>query len=115
MKYAFRKLIGLAVVVSVCSTLAIGANAATIESTAKSSQNVVVAASVTYGWVCTHDGVGVNLRASQSTSSTILAKIPEGTKVTISSVLSNWYKVSYGGKTGYIARGYLIDEYGDAI
>lgn len=114
MKNMSRKFIGLAVVVSVCTTLTIGASAATKEITTNSSQSVVVAA-VTYGWVCTQDGVGVNLRASQSTSSTILAKIPEGTKVTISSVLSNWYKVSYNGQTGYIARGYLIDEYGDAI
>lgn len=75
----------------------------------------MITASVTYGWVCTHDGVGVNLRASQSTSSTILAKIPEGTKVKISSILLNWYKVTYDGQAGYIARGYLIDEYGDAI
>ncbi len=114
MKNVFRKFVGLALVVSVCTTLVIGASAATKETTENSDQSMVVAA-VTYGWVCTHDGVGVNLRESQSTSSTILAKIPEGTKVTITSVLSDWYKVSYSGKTGYIARGYLIDEYGDAI
>jgi uncharacterized protein YgiM (DUF1202 family) len=114
MKDMLRKIIGLAMVVSLCTSLTIGANAATNE-TLKNSTNAEITASTTYGWVCTHDGVGVNLRESQSTSSKILAKIPEGTKVTITSILSNWYKVSYNGQTGYIARGYLIDEYGDAI
>ncbi len=114
MKNISKRIIGLAVVLSVCTALTVGTSAATVGTTANSVQNVV-ALSTTYGWVCTHDGVGVNLRASQSTSSTILAKIPEGTKVTILNVLSNWYQVSYGGQTGYIARGYLIDEYGDAI
>ena len=112
MKKFSKPIIGLMMLASIFTTLtpAIGAKASANESIVYSTQRATM-----YGWVTTHDGVGVNLRASQSTSSTILAKIPEGTKVTITSVLSNWYKVTYNGQTGYIARGYLVDEYGDSI
>ncbi|GEM_PF-2999598 len=114
MKRFSKKIMGLVMIASISTTLipAVGTFAATTDT---NLTQYSVTRATTYGWVCTRDGVGVNLRASQSTSSTILAKIPEGTKVTITSVLSDWYKVTYNGQTGYIARGYLIDEYGDAI
>jgi uncharacterized protein YgiM (DUF1202 family) len=113
MKRLTKKIMGLAIVASISTSLV--PSAGILAASPDKSLTQYSVAATTYGWVCTQDGVGVNLRASQSTSSTILAKIPEGTKVTITSVLSNWYKVTYNGQTGYIARGYLIDEYGDAI
>lgn len=95
------------------SLFAVQANAATKNAQA---QKAASAKSYEDGWICTHDGVGVNLRKSQSTKSAIVTKIPEGAKVKVLSNVSKtgWYKVSYKGKTGYVKASYVIDKYGDA-
>lgn len=50
---------------------------------------------------------GVRLRQEASTSSTVLKSLSNGTKVEITDTLTDWYKVSYNGKTGFIASDYV--------
>lgn len=52
-------------------------------------------------------GETVNLRSEPSTSSTILASMKKGEKVTKISEENDWIKVKYGNTTGYVA-GYLV-------
>ena len=50
----------------------------------------------------------LNLRASATTSAAVLAAIPKNTQVAIiSKNASNWYKVTYNGKTGWVSGAYL--------
>lgn len=49
----------------------------------------------------------LNLRQAPSTNSAILAQIPNGTSVNVSSLSSGWAKVTYCGKTGYVSLDYL--------
>ncbi len=51
----------------------------------------------------------LNLRDQPGTSGMILTTIPKGKTVTILSEKdeNGWYKVSYGGKTGYVSGSYL--------
>ena len=49
----------------------------------------------------------LNLRESTSTSSSILAQIPNGTAVPVASISSGWAKVTYLGKSGYVSTAYL--------
>ncbi len=51
--------------------------------------------------------VNLNLRRSASTSATVLVTIPRGKAVTYLGTHGSWYKVSYGGKTGYVASKYV--------
>lgn len=79
---------------------------------------VATAASAVTGVVDTH-GAPLTLRATASTSGTVLASIPEGTALTIlcktngTSVTgvfgttSTWDRVSHGGRTGYVSAAYL--------
>lgn len=49
----------------------------------------------------------LNLRASASTDAKVLASIPNGATVTVSEITSDWAKITYNGKTGYVAIRYL--------
>ena len=50
----------------------------------------------------------LNLRASATTSAAVLAAIPKNTQVIVLSKNgSNWYNVTYNGKTGWVAGQYL--------
>lgn len=49
----------------------------------------------------------VNLRSEASTSSSILAELKNGTKITVVSTANGWCKVTYSGKTGYIKQDYV--------
>ena len=65
--------------------------------------------------VGTSDGSGsVNLRASASTGAQVLAQIPSGTQVTVSSDDGSWCVVSYQGMTGYVMSAY-ISYTGDSL
>ncbi|WP_099203145.1 C40 family peptidase [Miniphocaeibacter massiliensis] len=54
------------------------------------------------GWVKSN----LNLRKSANTSSSILATIPKGTKVS-GTEINGWVKVKYSGKTGYVSKSYI--------
>lgn len=49
----------------------------------------------------------LNLRSRATTQSAILSTIPSGSNINYISSHGSWYKVSYGGKTGYVASQYL--------
>ena len=53
----------------------------------------------------------LNVRENASTDSTIVARIPKGTVVTVTATLGNWYKISaaYDSKdiVGYVAKEYI--------
>ena len=49
----------------------------------------------------------LNLRSEASTSSKILAQIPNGQTVTVESISQGWAKVTYFGATGYVSLDYL--------
>ena len=50
----------------------------------------------------------LNLRQSAVTSAAVLASIPKNTQVNIlSKSASNWYNVTYNGKTGWVSGSYL--------
>lgn len=58
-------------------------------------------------WVKT-SGSNLNMRQKADTSSSILCKIPNGSQITVyGSASNNFYKASYGGKTGYVSASYI--------
>lgn len=52
-------------------------------------------------------GSTVNLRKTDTTSGTIIAKVPVGSAVTVEVDLGQWCKVTYNGKTGYMMSNYI--------
>ncbi|OCA84655.1 SH3 domain-containing protein [Bacillus sp. FJAT-27986] len=52
----------------------------------------------------------LNMRSNASTSGTRILTIPKDKVVTATAKSSSWYKVSYGGKTGWVSGSY-IKEY----
>ncbi len=62
--------------------------------------------------VANTDGAGVNLRAAPSTSADIVARLPEGTELTVvgESVSADgyvWWPVKYKNQNGYVVADYL--------
>lgn len=54
---------------------------------------------------------GLNLRSQPSANAEVLTSVPANAKVkVVDSSNSEWYKVSYNGKTGYVAAKYLTEE-----
>ena len=49
----------------------------------------------------------LNMRKSSSSSSDVVSVLKKGTKVTINGSSGSWYKVTVGGKTGYVAKKYI--------
>ncbi len=49
----------------------------------------------------------LNMRKKASTESDVVCVLREGAKVTIKDTSGSWYKVSSGGKTGYVAKKYI--------
>ena len=52
----------------------------------------------------------LNLRQDASTSSKVLAQIPQKTKLEVESVDNTWSKTTYNNKTGYVMSKYLAVE-----
>jgi len=52
-------------------------------------------------------GNGVNFRSGPGTDYEIYACLPKGTFVTVDGVDGIWYKVSYGGNSGYMSSEYV--------
>lgn len=60
--------------------------------------------------VNTGDGTTLNLRSSWSSSSSSLARIPDGTVVTSTGIVSNgWIRINYNGTVGYISGDYAVE------
>ena len=49
----------------------------------------------------------LNMRKSASTDSSVVKVLREGAKVTINDTKGSWYKVTAGGKTGYVSKKYI--------
>ncbi len=49
----------------------------------------------------------VNLRASRSTRSTLVKKIPKGAEITVKAVKGSWAEVTYGKYSGYVMTDYI--------
>ncbi len=49
----------------------------------------------------------LNLRSGATTSSKILAQIPNGQTVSVEGIQSGWAKVTYSGSSGYVSLDYL--------
>lgn len=58
-------------------------------------------------YVQTENGGGLNLRSDASTSSEILAEIPNKTVLTVTEAIKGWAKVSYNGHTGWVSTSYI--------
>lgn len=60
------------------------------------------------GYVYNTGGVNLNLRAKPTTASSIVAKMPEGTALTVTGdVTAGFYPVSYNGKAGYASAQFI--------
>ena len=55
----------------------------------------------------------VNMRRSASSSATILEKLSADAEVTVLGASGNYYKVTYGSRTGYIMKSYLTAKTAD--
>jgi len=72
------------------------------------ASNPNAAASTTIMFVKTsRPGSNLNMRAGASTSSSVVASLAYGTKVTVHSISGSWAKVTANGKTGYVSTQYL--------
>ena len=60
------------------------------------------------GYVGDTDNLGLFMRTSPSTNSTVVLTIPQGATLNIVAKNGEWYKVSYGGKTGYAHSDYIV-------
>ena len=60
-----------------------------------------------YAYVDT-DNSTLNLRSDATTDSSRLTSIPGRTVVAIEGIKNGWFKVTYGGKTGYISGDYVL-------
>lgn len=58
--------------------------------------------------VYSDNGKGANMRAKQSTSSSLLDRIPENAEVTVLDTSGDWSRVTYAGRTGYVMSKFLI-------
>ncbi|MDP4108759.1 MAG: NlpC/P60 family protein [Bacillota bacterium] len=52
-------------------------------------------------------GSSVNMRKDSSTGANIIETLSKGTRVEITGVKNDWYKVTVNGKTGYISSDYI--------
>ena len=50
----------------------------------------------------------VNLRASRSTRSTLVKKIPKGAAITVKAVKGSWAEVTYGKYSGYVSQNFCV-------
>ncbi|TCI26922.1 hypothetical protein EVJ32_03985 [Exiguobacterium sp. SH5S4] len=60
----------------------------------------------------------VNMRSAMTTSASIVTTIPKGATVTYMSThgaTGSWFKVTYGGKTGYVAQRYFSQVEGGTV
>ena len=73
--------------------------------TAAEAETLEVVSSYPY---TTKTKVKVNLRASKSTRSTLVKKIPEGAEITVSAVKGSWATVKYGKYSGYVKTDYIV-------
>ena len=63
--------------------------------------------------VSTPDGGTLNMREQPSKNADIIARIPNGTPVDVIGTTTDWYKLDYNGKEGWVMSKYLTDPSSD--
>ena len=53
-------------------------------------------------------------RTPNSSQANVITKIPEGMQVTVLGASGNFYRVEYGGETGYVFKQYVEESAGGA-
>jgi len=53
---------------------------------------------------------GLNLRKEASSSSELIITIPNGAKLNVSEERSGWYRVEYGGQTGWVSKEFTSEN-----
>lgn len=71
------------------------------------AETVGAAKATTFAKTTYQPTVNLNMRSGASTKHKVLVTIPKGSKVTSTSRIGDWYKVTYKGKTGYVSVKYL--------
>ena len=61
-------------------------------------------------YVQTENGGSLNLRKDASTSSEVLAEIPDKTVLSVTEAIEGWAKVSYNGHTGWVSTTYIREN-----
>ena len=64
-------------------------------------------AAIGYGKVSA-GGSTLNMRSGAGTSYGVVSSLPDGTIVEIVGINNGWYKIQYGGKTGYVSSDYMV-------
>ena len=64
-------------------------------------------AAIGYGKVSA-GGSTLNMRSGAGTSYSVVSSLPDGTIVEIVGINNGWYKIQYGGKTGYVSSDYMV-------
>ena len=67
----------------------------------------VMPVAVVRGIVVT-DGSNLNLRNYPSIQAQVIARIPNGSEVTIYGNVNNWYVITWNGLTGYVSSEYVV-------
>ena len=80
-------------------------NSVTDKTNSNSSSGTV--AKTTTKYVNVDKSSTLNMRASASTSGSVVTKLSRGTKVTVTSESNGWAKITVSGKTGYVSTSYL--------
>ena len=64
-------------------------------------------AAIGYGKVSA-GGSTLNMRSGAGTSYGVVSSLPDGTIAEIVGINNGWYKIQYGGKTGYVSSDYMV-------
>ena len=59
------------------------------------------------GTIVSSNGKAVNLRRDAGTGYATITQIQPGEKVKVTDEKGNWYKVTYGGSTGYVKKEFI--------
>ena len=55
-------------------------------------------------------GMTLNVRSGPGTTYAVLGSLKHGEKITVSDENASWYKLTYGGKTGYVSKSYTAAD-----
>ena len=75
------------------------------KSTAKSSNEPALARG---GYIVKTSGSVLNLRAASDSNAAVVAKIPNGTQLTVTKAVSGWAYVKYNSFTGWVSADFLV-------
>ncbi|WP_018708939.1 SH3 domain-containing protein, partial [Siminovitchia fordii] len=80
------------------------------EEAVQAAEPPAIKAQVETKYVSVNQGSALNMRSSASASSSVVAKLPRGTKVSVQSESNGWSKVTVNGKSGYVSSQFLTSS-----